>query len=66
MTRGFCPDCVERPELGEPSYARWVGPDGEQYCSLHFIQRFGHAERLVRINGYEAPTKVKPPVAKGA
>jgi hypothetical protein len=64
----LCPVCVQKADqLGEPSRARWVGPDGEVYCSLHFIHRFGHGEKLVRIDGYEAPTEIKPPaIRKGA
>jgi len=50
-----CPDCEARPELGTPSMARWLGPDGGIYCSLHFIQKFGHSERLVKIADYEPP-----------
>jgi len=60
-----CPTCVERQAtLGDPSEARWIGPDGGEYCSLHFIQRFGHGEPLVRIEGFEAPTRRKAPAAK--
>ena len=51
-------------KLGQPSYARWVGPNGRAYCSMHFIQRFGHDERLVRLDGYEPPRQVKPPQAR--
>jgi hypothetical protein len=39
--------------------ARWVGPDGLVRCSLHQIQAFGHAEPLVRVEGYEPPRKPK-------
>jgi len=60
-----CPTCVERQAtLGDPSEARWIGPDGGEYCSLHFIQRFGHGEPLVRIEGFKAPTTRKAPAAK--
>jgi len=52
--------------LGQPSHARWVGPNGKAYCSMHFVQRFGHDEKLVRLDGYEPPAKVKPPQAKQA
>jgi hypothetical protein len=31
---------------------------------MHFIQRFGHDERLVKINGYEPPAEMKPPAPK--
>jgi hypothetical protein len=62
----FCPDCEEDLSLGAPSHARWIGPDGGRYCSMHFINRFGHAERLIRIEGYEPPktTKKAAPKAK--
>lgn len=57
-----CPICVQRQaSLGDPSESRWVGPDGNEYCSMHFIQAFGHGEKLVRVEGYEAPTKRKAP-----
>jgi hypothetical protein len=60
-----CPTCVERQAtLGDPSEARWVGPDGAEYCSLHFVQRFGHSEPLVLVEGYQAPTKRKAPAPK--
>jgi len=59
-----CPSCQANPDLGEPSTARWLGPDGGIYCSMHFIQRFGHNEKLVRIDGYEPPTRRKPPAPK--
>lgn len=59
-----CPVCERNADtLGTPSRARWVGPDGESYCSLHFVQRFGHHEKLVRVEGYEPPTETKQPVA---
>lgn len=60
----FCPDCEADLALGPPSKARWVGPDGTNYCSLHFIHRFGHAEPLVRVEGYEPPEEVKPPLTE--
>jgi len=41
-----------------------VGPNGKAYCSMHFIQRFGHAERLVRVENYEPPVERKPPAPK--
>ena len=28
---------------------------------MHHIQEFGHYERLVRVEGYEAPEGVNPP-----
>jgi len=56
-----CPVCVaNEADLGRPSSARWVGPDGEQYCSLHFINKFGHAEKLVKVEDYEPPNGPKP------
>lgn len=58
----YCYVCESQVlRLGQPSYARWVGPNGKAYCSMHFIQRFGHDERLVRLEGYEPPAKAKPP-----
>ena len=61
----YCPDCERQTiDLGRPSHARWVGPNGRAYCSMHFIQRFGHAEKLVRIENYEPPTERKPPAPK--
>lgn len=49
------------------SYARWVGPDGKLYCSMHFIAAFGHGERLQRIEDYEPPRKpAKAAAKKGA
>jgi len=61
-----CPTCVERQaSLGSPSEARWVGPDGSgDYCSMHFIQRFGHSETLVRVEDYEPPTTRKAAAPK--
>jgi hypothetical protein len=56
-----CPVCeAHRADLGRPSEARWIGPDGGIYCSMHFINRFGHSEPLVKIEGYEPPKKAKP------
>lgn len=63
----LCPVCVQNEaDLGKPSVARWKGPDGGEYCSMHFINRFGHSERLVKIEDYEAPTEVKPPAPQEA
>lgn len=60
-----CGVCVANAaDLGQPSQARWKGPDGEEYCSLHFVRRFGHSERLVKIEDYEPPTEVKAPAPK--
>lgn len=60
-----CPVCERNAaDLGQPSAARWVGPDGEQYCSLHFVARFGHGERLVRVEDYEPPTEAKKPARR--
>jgi len=60
MTVVLCPDCIaNQGDLGDPSHARWVGPDGGSYCSMHFIRRFGHGERLVPIEGYEPPVTRK-------
>ena len=62
-----CPVCeANSADLGHPSQARWKGPDGGEYCSMHFISKFGHSEPLVRIEGYEAPTEIKPPAPKEA
>jgi len=55
---------ANQADLGRPSNARWVGPDGEEYCSMHFISRFGHSEPLVKIEDYEPPAEVKPAAAK--
>lgn len=62
----YCSECKGREDLGEPSAARWLGPDGKKYCSMHLINRFGHSEPLVRIDGFEAPKKVKAPAPKKA
>jgi hypothetical protein len=60
-----CPVCVEdRVNLGRPSEARWVGPDGEAYCSMHFVGRFGHAEKLVRVEDYVPPAEPKAPAPR--
>jgi hypothetical protein len=65
MATQYCWVCEAQVlDLGQPSHARWVGPDGKTYCSMHFIQRFGHGERLVKINGYESPKERKPPAPK--
>ena len=65
MASIYCPDCEEdTASLGHPSHARWVGPDGVAYCSMHFIGRFGHAEKLVPIQGYVAPEAAKPAAKK--
>lgn len=62
-----CPVCEQNvADLGQPSEARWLGPDGEGYCSMHFVSKFGHAEKLVKIDGYEPPTTRKPPAPKEA
>jgi len=60
MTIVLCPVCVEDDHLGPPSHARWLGPDGEPYCSLHLINRFGHGETLVRLEDYTPPEEFKP------
>jgi hypothetical protein len=65
-TTVLCGMCVANDALGTPSYARWLGSDGEGYCSMHHIQRFGHAAQLVRIEGYEPPPAIKPPAPKAA
>jgi len=59
-----CQVCQNEPVFGGPSAARWLGPDGKAYCSMHFIGKFGHAETLVKIDSFEAPTKTQPPAAK--
>jgi hypothetical protein len=57
-----CPTCIERQAtLGDPSEARWIGPDGGEYCSLHFVQAFGHGEKLVKIPDYVPPETRKRP-----
>ena len=63
-----CPTCVERQaNLGDPSEARWVGPDGSgDYCSIHFIQRFGHGEKLIRVEDFTPPEVRKAPAVKKA
>jgi len=63
----LCPDCMDDASLGAPSYARWLAPNREDsYCSLHFIRRYGHAERLVPVEGYEPPAERKPPAPRQA
>lgn len=60
-----CPVCeAHRADLGRPSEARWIGPDGGIYCSMHFINRFGHGERLVKIGDYTPPAAAKAPVKR--
>lgn len=62
-----CPVCeANQADLGRPSNARWKGPDGGEYCSMHFISKFGHSQPLVRIEDYEAPTEIKSPAPKEA
>jgi len=46
---------------GCKSQGRWVGPDGKVRCSLHHIQEFGHAEPLVKVEGYESPADAPEP-----
>lgn len=60
----FCDDCQGRLDLGDPSVARWSGPDGGKYCSMHFISRFGHGERLVKLEDFEPPQEIKKPAPK--
>jgi len=62
----YCQVCENEPIFGGPSAARWKGPDGNAYCSMHFIGKFGHGETLVKIEGFEAPTKAKPAAPKKA
>jgi hypothetical protein len=62
-----CPACVQQVgDLGAPSVARWLGPDGEEYCSMHFVQKFGHAEKLVKVGNFQPPVKTKPPAPRRA
>jgi len=49
-----------------PSEARWVAPDGKVYCSMHFIQAFGHSEPLVKVEDYEPPKKPQKSKSKAA
>jgi hypothetical protein len=60
----YCETCEGRLDLGEPSVARWAGPDGKKYCSMHFVNRFGHGEPLVLIEDYKPPTKRKKAAPK--
>jgi hypothetical protein len=61
----LCPVCIERQaNLGDPSHARWIGPDGIEYCSLHFIAAFGHGEPLVKIPDYVPPEGRKAPAPR--
>ena len=61
----YCPDCVaEELALGAPSRSRWLGPDGTAYCSMHFVRRFGHGQRMIRIDGYVPPSSRKPPAPR--
>lgn len=55
-----CCTCEVNPIFGSPSAARWLGPDGDAYCSMHFIGKFGHGEPLVKIEGFEPPKKKTP------
>jgi hypothetical protein len=48
---------LTRTTGGCKSHGRWVGPDGKVRCSLHHTQEFGHAERLVRVEGYVPPDR---------
>ena len=50
---------------GCKAQARWVGPDGKVRCSMHQIQEFGHAERLVKVEGYEPPAGAPAPNGNG-
>jgi hypothetical protein len=60
-----CQTCIERQaNLGDPSEARWIGPDGNEYCSLHLIQAFGHGEPLIRVEDYTPPVTRKAPAPK--
>jgi hypothetical protein len=62
----YCPSCQNDISLGEPSVARWLGPDGNPYCSIHFTNRFGHGEPLVKLEDFEPPKKVKKAAPKKA
>lgn len=59
-----CTICADNPVFGTPSPARWLGPDGGEYCSMHFIQTFGHCETLVKLAEFEAPKATLPPAEK--
>lgn len=59
-----CLACKADESLGAPSQARWVGPDGEAYCSMHFLGKFGHGEKLVLLADYAPPKASKPPAPK--
>jgi hypothetical protein len=59
-----CDICKNEPVFGSPSAARWKGPDGKSYCSMHFVSRFGHAEPLVKIEGFEPPEEKPKPKPK--
>ena len=52
---------VTRSMGGCPSQGRWVGLDGRVRCSLHQIHKYGHGEKLVRVEGYEPPAGAPPP-----
>ena len=54
-----CPVCDREsaPISGDPRPARWIGPDGELYCSMHFINASGTASALVKIEDYEPPAR---------
>jgi hypothetical protein len=54
---------LTRATGGCKSQARWVGPDGKGRCSLHQIQEFGHAEKLVKVEGFEPPNGAAPEAA---
>jgi hypothetical protein len=47
------------------SQARWVGLDGRVRCSLHQVQKYGHSERLIRVEGYQPPAGAPEPVFNG-
>jgi hypothetical protein len=64
MTPTPCDACAKEPVFGSPSAARWRGPDGGAYCSMHLVSKFGHAEPLVKLGDYEAPKSSLPPAPK--